>query len=74
MTFAPSEGSDQAGHPPSLITGFACALMIAKDRSFPHVDSEDSDLVWFESSLGILAVWSESSLGVHVIFFNFKII
>ena len=43
MTFAPSEGSDQPRHLPSLSRASLCAVMIAKDLSFPHVDSEDSD-------------------------------
>ena len=40
---APSEDSDQPGHPPSLIRVFACAQWVAKDPSFLHADSEDSD-------------------------------
>ena len=40
---APSEDSDQLGHPPSLIRVFACAQWVAKDPSFLHTDSEDSD-------------------------------
>ena len=39
----PSEDSDQAGHPPSLIRVFACAQWVAKGPSFHHADSEDSD-------------------------------
>ena len=35
---APSEDSDQPGHPPSLIRVFAVRSM---DPSFLHVDSED---------------------------------
>ena len=43
---APSEDSDQPGHPP-------CAQWVAKDPSFLHVDSEDSDHTGrTESSLG----------------------
>ena len=34
---------DQHGHPPSLIRAFACAQWVAKDPSFLHADSEDSD-------------------------------
>ena len=48
---APSEDSDQPGHPSSQIRFFA--VRSAKDPSFLHADSEDS----------------ESSLGAHVIFF-----
>ena len=33
MTCAPSEDSDQPGHPPSLIIVFACAQRVAKDRA-----------------------------------------
>ena len=39
---APSENSDQPGHPPSLIRVFV-RLWVAKDTSFLHADSEDSD-------------------------------
>ena len=34
---APSNDSDQPGHPPSLIRVFACAQWVAKDSSFLHV-------------------------------------
>ena len=34
MACAPSDDSDQTGHPPSLIRVFACAHWEAKDRSF----------------------------------------
>ena len=41
---APSEDSDQPGHPPSLITeSSVCTQWVAKDPSFLHVDSEDFD-------------------------------
>ena len=40
---APSEDSNQPGHPPSLIRVFACTQWGAKDPSFHHADSEDSD-------------------------------
>ena len=46
---APSEDSDQPGHPPSLIRcpvwseSSLCAQWVAKDPSFLSVDSEDSD-------------------------------
>ena len=43
MACAPSEDSDQPGHPPSLISVFAVRLMGSKDPSFLHADSEDSD-------------------------------
>ena len=43
---APSEDSDQPGHPPRLIRVFAVRSMaqwVAKDPSFLHADSKDSD-------------------------------
>ena len=40
--YAPSEDSDQPGHPPSLIRVFAVRL-IAKDTSFLHADSDSED-------------------------------
>ena len=40
---SPSEDSDQPGHPPSLIRVFACVQWVAKDPSFLHADSEDSE-------------------------------
>ena len=43
MTCAPSEDSDQPGHPPSLIRVFACAQWVAYDPSVLHTDSKDSD-------------------------------
>ena len=41
----PSEDSDQPGYLPSLIRVFSslCAQWVAKDPSFPHADSKDSD-------------------------------
>ena len=39
----PSEDSDQPVHSPSLIDSSLCAQWVAKDPSFLHVDSEDSD-------------------------------
>ena len=59
---APSEDSDQPGHPPSLIRVFAVRLM----GSFLHADSEDSDqtgrmprLIWvFAGRTLILLVFS----------------
>ena len=43
MTCAPSEDTDQPEHPPSLISVYACTQWVAKDPSFLHADSEDSD-------------------------------
>ena len=40
---APSQVSDQPGHPPSLFKSSLCAQRVAKDPSFLHADSEDSD-------------------------------
>ena len=42
MACAPSEDSDQPGHPPSLIRVFACAQWVAKDHSFLHADSDQA--------------------------------
>ena len=41
MTCAPSEDSDQPGHPPSLIRVFAVRSKVVKDLIFLHADSED---------------------------------
>ena len=49
--FAPSEDSDQPGHPPSLIRVFAVAQWVAKDPSFLHADSEDSEQTWWMPKL-----------------------
>ena len=43
MICAPSEDSDQPGHPPSLIKSWLYAQWIAKDLSFFHANNEDSD-------------------------------
>ena len=43
MACAPSGDSDQPGHSPSLIRVFACTQWVAKDPSFLHAVSEDSD-------------------------------
>ena len=44
MACAPSEDSDQPGHPPNLITESSlCAQWVAKNVSFLHADSENSD-------------------------------
>ena len=42
MACAPSEDSDQPGHPPSRIS-LHCAYWVGKDPSFLQADSEDSD-------------------------------
>ena len=42
IKFAPSEDSGQPGHPSILIRVFT-VLSVAKDLSFLHADSEDSD-------------------------------
>ena len=42
MACAPSEDSDQHGHPPSLIRVFA-VRWVAKDPNFLHAVSENSD-------------------------------
>ena len=68
MACAPSEDSDQPGHPPSLIRVFACAQWVAKDPSFLHVDSEDPDqtgrmprLIWVFTGRTCLLVLSWGS-------------
>ena len=49
MTRAPSEDSDQPGHPPTAWTSTQsdqselCTQWVTKDPRFLHVDSEDSD-------------------------------
>ena len=40
---APTEDSDQPGHPLYLIRVFACAQWVAKESMCLHADSEDSD-------------------------------
>ena len=50
MVCAPSEDSDQPGHPPSLIRVFV-VRSVGSDPSFLHVDSEDSDQPGHLSSL-----------------------
>ena len=62
-----------AGHPPSLIRVFACAQWVAKDPSFLHTDSEDSDqtgrmprLIWvFAGRILILLVLSWGGSYLH---------
>ena len=71
---APSEDSDQPGHPPSLIRDFACAPWVVKDSGFLRADSEDSDrtgwmprLIWvFAGRTVILLVlsWRGSNMFV----------
>ena len=46
---APSE--DQPGHRPSLIRVFLCAQWEAKDPSFFHTDSEESDQIGWKPRL-----------------------
>ena len=43
MASAPSEHSDQPGQPHSLIRFFDVRSMVAKNPSFLHADSEDSE-------------------------------
>ena len=43
MTCAPSEASDQPGHPPSLIGVFTVHSTVVKGPLFLHADSEGSD-------------------------------
>ena len=48
---APSEDSDQPGHPPSLIRLFLCTQWVAKGPNFHHADSEDADQTGWTSRL-----------------------
>ena len=55
---APSEDSDQPGHRPVWSESSLCAQWVAKDPSFLHADSEDSDqtgrmprLIWVFAGL-----------------------
>ena len=59
---APSEDSDQPGHPPSLIRVFAVRMKKAWGLSYPL--SAQRRLIWL-GGLSIHPVWSESSLGAH---------
>ena len=60
---APSEDSDQSGHPPSLIRVFACAQWVAEDPSFLHADSEDSDQTGRISAQADLSLrWADSHI------------
>ena len=57
MACAPSEDSDQTGHPPSLIRVFAVRMRTVWVLRYPL--SAQQRLIW----LGGCSVWSESSLG-----------
>ena len=61
MTCAPSEDSDQPGHPPSLISVFAVRKKKAWVLSYPL------SAHWRLIRLGGCPGWSESSLGAHAI-------
>ena len=43
IAYAPSEDSDEPGHPPSLIRAFAVGSMGSLEPSCLHADSEESD-------------------------------
>ena len=43
MVIAPSEDSDQPGHPPSLLRAFACTQWVDKGSLLLQANSEDSD-------------------------------
>ena len=49
--YAPSEDSDQSGHPPSLIRVFAVRSMDSLGPRFLHAGSENSDQTWRMSRL-----------------------
>ena len=56
MACAPSEDSDQPGHPPSLIRVFA-VRSIAKDPSYLHADSEDWS-EWVDAQADLNLRWT----------------
>ena len=69
MIFAPSEDSDQPGHPPSLIRVFACAQWVA---NLPKLSSCGQRRLWSDWAktlirLGGCPGWSEFSLGAQTI-------
>ena len=76
MACAPSEDSDQPGHPPSLIRVFTVRLMgtVAKDHSFLQADSEDSDQISSQADLSLR--WAHMPFcwfcheAVHIILIN----
>ena len=74
MAFAPSEDSDQPGHPPSLIRVFAVHMKKALVLTYPL--SAQRRLGWSESSLGrtiILLVlsWGGSCINARNLLFLF---
>ena len=73
---APSEDSDQPGHPPSLIRVFAvgcpgwsesslCTQWVTEDSNFLHADREDSD----QTGGMLRLIWVFAGLTRHVICF-----
>ena len=62
VAYAPSEDSDQPGHPPSLIRVFAVRLKHHWVLSYP-IKRTAKTLIRLDG----LPVWSKSSLGAHVI-------
>ena len=83
MARAPSEDSDQPGHPPSLIRVFAVCLRVVKDPSFLQADSEDSDQTWRMPRLirvfagrtshfvGFVTIWLKFILHLESVWFHF---
>ena len=66
MIFAPSEDSDQPGHPPGLIRVFDCELYgKGKDPSFLHADSENSD----QTGRMLRMIWVFAGRTCHFFFF-----
>ena len=63
MACAPSEDSDQPGHPPSLIRVFAWAQWEAKGQSFLHADSEDSSQTGRIAQAGLSLRWAHMPFG-----------
>ena len=74
---APSEDSDQSGHPPSLIRDSLCAQWVAKDQRVLHADGEDPDqtgrmprLIWvFAGHTLTLLVLSSIYLSIYLSIF-----
>ena len=62
---APSEDSDEPGHPPSRIRVFACAQWVVKDPSFLQAGSKDSDQTGRMSRL----IWVSAGRTCHFVGF-----
>ena len=67
MTVLPAKTQISRGIRPVWSESSLCTQWVAKDPSFLHADSEDSDQTGRMPRLIIRPVWSESSLGAHAI-------